>query len=103
AAGNPLALTELPIAASGLKLEPTPGLEAFPLTARLERAFAARLGDLNSDARALLLVAALDEAEPDRLTAAAERFHGAAISPDGWAQAVGAGVGRARAAGGRFL
>src|SRR5882762_7870520 len=102
AAGNPLALTELPIAAIGLKLEPTPGFEAFPLTARLERAFAARLGDLDADARALLLVAALDDAEPDRLTAAAERFHGGAISPDGWATAVAAGLGKLAPEGFRF-
>jgi DNA-binding NarL/FixJ family response regulator len=102
AAGNPLALTELPIAAGGLKLEPPPGFEAFPLTARLERAFAARLGDLDADARALLLVAALDEAEPDRLTAAAERFYGGAISPDGWATAVAAGLGKLAPEGFRF-
>jgi DNA-binding NarL/FixJ family response regulator len=102
AAGNPLALTELPIAASGLQLEPTAGFEPFPLTARLERAFAARLGDLDADSRALLLVAALDEAEPDRLTAAAERFRGAAIGPDGWAPAVAAGLGRLADQGFRF-
>jgi DNA-binding NarL/FixJ family response regulator len=102
AAGNPLALTELPIVASGLKLEPTSGFEAFPLTARLERAFAARLGDLDDDARALLLAAALDEAEPDRLKAAAEGFRGAAISPDGWAPAVAAGLGRLAAEGFHF-
>jgi len=102
AAGNPLALTELPIAASGLKLEPTSGFETFPLTARLERAFAGRLGDLDADARALLLVAALDEAEPDRLTAAAERFRGGAISPHGWATAVAAGLGELAPEGFRF-
>jgi DNA-binding NarL/FixJ family response regulator len=102
AAGNPLALNELPIAASGLKLEPTHGFEALPLTARLEQAFAARLGDLDAAARALLLVAALDEAEPDRLTAAAERFHGAAISPDAWAPAVAAGLGTLASEGFRF-
>ena len=72
AAGNPLALTELPIVVSGLKLEPTSGFEAFPLTARLERGLRRRLGDLDADTRALLLVAALDEAEPERLAAAAE-------------------------------
>jgi DNA-binding NarL/FixJ family response regulator len=93
AAGNPLALTELPVVISGLKLEPTSGYEAFPLTARLERAFAARLGDLDADTRALLLVAALDEAEPDRLAAAAERLRGAAVSVEGWAPATVAGLG----------
>jgi len=93
AAGNPLALTELPIAASGLKLEPTSGVEALPLTMRLERAFAARLGSLDGDARALLLLAALDEAEPDRLMAAAEILRGGVVSPDGLAPAVAAGLG----------
>src|SRR5260221_13913232 len=102
AAGNPLAVTELPIVASGLKLEPAPGFEAFPLTARLERAFAARLGDLDADARALLLVAALDDAEPDQLTAAAERLRGGAISPDAWAPAVAAGLGKLTPEGFRF-
>jgi hypothetical protein len=102
AAGNPLALTELPVAASGLKLDPTSGLEAFPLTARLERSFAARLGDLDADSRALLLVAALDEAEPDRLTRAAERLRGGPIGPDSWAPAVAAGLGTLGADGFRF-
>jgi DNA-binding NarL/FixJ family response regulator len=102
AAGNPLALTELPIVASGLKLEPASGFEAFPLTARLEEAFAARLGDLDVDAHALLLVAALAETEPDRLTAAAERFRGAPVSPDGWAPAAAAGLGWLGAEGFRF-
>jgi DNA-binding CsgD family transcriptional regulator len=94
AAGNPLALTELPLAASSLKREPTHGSGALPLTARLERAFAARLGDLDADARALLLVAALDEAEPDRLMAAAERFHERPIGPDAWTPAEDAGLGK---------
>jgi DNA-binding CsgD family transcriptional regulator len=93
AAGNALALTELPIAASGLKVEPTSGFEALPLTARLERAFVARLGDLDADARALVLVAALDDVEPDRLTTAAERLHGEAVSRDSWLSAVHAGLG----------
>ncbi len=102
AAGNPLALTELPLAASGVQLESTPGYDTFPLTARLERAFAARLGDLDADTRALLLVAALDEAEPDRLTAAAERFLGEEVSPDAWAPAEAAGLGTLTSEGFRF-
>jgi AAA ATPase domain len=58
--GNPLALTELPIALRSLGFyaqfaESSP----IPLTARLERAFAGRFGELEPDARALLLVAAL--------------------------------------------
>jgi DNA-binding CsgD family transcriptional regulator len=102
AAGNPLALTELPITASGLKIDPTSGFEAFPLTARLERTFATRLGDLDADTRALLLVAALDEAEPDRLTAAAQTFRRAAVNIDGWARAATAGLGSLTAEGFRF-
>jgi DNA-binding CsgD family transcriptional regulator len=102
AAGNPLALTELPISAQGISLEAASGFEAFPMTTRLERAFADRLGDLANDARALLLVAALDDAAPDRLAAAAERVRGAAIKPDAWEPAVDAGLGTVGAEGFHF-
>jgi DNA-binding CsgD family transcriptional regulator len=56
AAGNPLALVELPrtVPQSGLSLAPT------TLTARLEQAFAARLRDLPPKTRLVLLAAALD-------------------------------------------
>ena len=56
AAGNPLALVELPrtMPRSGLTLAPT------TLTARLEHAFATRLRDLPPQTRHLLLAAALD-------------------------------------------
>jgi DNA-binding CsgD family transcriptional regulator len=56
--GNPLALVELArsMGRSGEQLSPGPAT----LTARLERAFASRLGDLPSDTRAGLLAAALD-------------------------------------------
>ncbi|MEU3188242.1 AAA family ATPase [Streptomyces sp. NPDC006923] len=62
AAGNPLALIELPLALSDDRpvadfLTSTP----VPLTARLEEAFASRVHDLPSDTRRLLLVAAADE------------------------------------------
>src|SRR6516162_11796693 len=60
AAGNPLALVELPIAygklGKGVRV-PT----WLPLTTRLERAFAARAFDLPADTRTALLVAALDD------------------------------------------
>jgi DNA-binding CsgD family transcriptional regulator len=60
AAGNPLALTELPLTAA--RLEPTePGV--LPLSQRLERAFAARVSDLPAATRLLLLVAALSDNE----------------------------------------
>ena len=60
AAGNPLALTELPLTAAGR--EPSaPG--SLPLTQRLEQAFAARVSDLPAETRLLLLVAAHSDDE----------------------------------------
>jgi predicted ATPase len=60
AAGNPLALVELPLAygklGKGVRV-PT----WLPLTTRLERAFAARALDLPAETRTALLVAALDD------------------------------------------
>jgi DNA-binding CsgD family transcriptional regulator len=55
AAGNPLALTELPLTAGA------PG--SLPLTQRLEQAFAARVSELPAATRLLLLVAALSDDE----------------------------------------
>lgn len=56
AAGNPLALVELPLA-----LGTGTSTEFLPLTARLERAFAARLTGMPPLTRALLLVAAAND------------------------------------------
>ena len=62
AAGNPLALVELPSIADRLDDDQVmPGL--VPLTERLERAFAARAADLPSATQLLLLVAALNDSE----------------------------------------
>jgi DNA-binding CsgD family transcriptional regulator/tetratricopeptide (TPR) repeat protein len=62
AAGNPLALIELPIAAARVEQgTPMPGLVA--LTDRLEQAFAARISDLPEETRLLLLTAALNDEE----------------------------------------
>lgn len=61
-AGNPLALIELPIAATRLQKDTgEPGLQ--PLTERLERAFASRVADLPDETQLLVLVAALNDAE----------------------------------------
>jgi DNA-binding CsgD family transcriptional regulator len=60
AAGNPLALRELPIAAA--RREPV-GAGSLPLTQRLEHAFAARVADLPATTRLLLLVAAHSDDE----------------------------------------
>lgn len=80
AAGNPLALIELPAAAARLDgAEPT---EALPLSARLEQAFAARLADLDSDTQRLLLLAALEDGDlPEH------------AGDPAWAPAVAAGLG----------
>jgi hypothetical protein len=64
AAGNPLALVELPIAHG--RLDGEDGADAgdagwLPLTTRLERAFAARALDLPAMTRTALLVAALND------------------------------------------
>jgi DNA-binding CsgD family transcriptional regulator len=62
AAGNPLALIELPLASAGLQPDPTmPG--QLPLTERLEEAFAARVSGLPDDTRLLVLVTALIDGE----------------------------------------
>ena len=62
AAGNPLALIELPLATAALATGASmPGMP--PLTERLEQAFAARVSDLPEQTRLLLLVAALNDRE----------------------------------------
>ncbi|WAL68711.1 AAA family ATPase [Amycolatopsis cynarae] len=59
AAGNPLALAELPAAVADLAvLDPV-----LPLSHRLERAFTARVAGLPSATRAALLVAALNQSD----------------------------------------
>jgi DNA-binding CsgD family transcriptional regulator/tetratricopeptide (TPR) repeat protein len=60
AMGNPLALLELPVALGSDQLGEGALPEWLPLTARLERAFAARLSELSAMTRRLLLVAAVD-------------------------------------------
>lgn len=60
AAGNPLALNELPGAFSQLETQPRLTIWV-PLTTRLERAFAARLNDLPAATRTILLMAALND------------------------------------------
>jgi DNA-binding CsgD family transcriptional regulator len=80
AAGNPLALIELPIAA--LSLDGAAPADALPLPTRLEQAFAARLAGLDSDTCRLLLLAALEDGE----------LPGLAGDP-AWAPAVAVGLG----------
>ncbi|HEX4720295.1 MAG TPA: AAA family ATPase [Thermoleophilaceae bacterium] len=62
AAGNPLALLELPAVLGQHEDEPSaPG--GLPLTERLERAFAARVSELPDATRLVLLVAALSDSD----------------------------------------
>lgn len=75
AAGNPLALLELPVAAAALDPDAAAATsQPLPLTARLERAFASRLAVLDADTRALLLLAALHDGTASELGRAAEAF-----------------------------
>ena len=62
AAGNPLALIELPVAAAHPE-GGAPGSGPVRLSERLERAFAARASELPDETRLLLLVAALNDGD----------------------------------------
>ena len=92
AAGNPLALVELPLAmqSSGLSLEPT------PLTTRLEQAFATRLRDLPHTTRLVLLAAALDSRASLGEVLMAARAPLSAIEPAAQAGLVDIGEGQIR-------
>jgi DNA-binding CsgD family transcriptional regulator len=94
AAGNPLALLELPDAVrlgdawiDGF----SPGVVS--LTSRLERAFAGQVSGLPVQTRDLLLVAAADErASATELLAAASVLRGAEVPLDAWAPAERTGL-----------
>jgi len=94
AAGNPLALLELPAA---WRLDEAridgPSLGTVSLTSRLERTFAAQLSGLPAQTRDLLLCAAADErASAAELLAAASLVRGAEVRLDAAAPAEGAGL-----------
>ena len=79
AAGNPLALVELPVASAALGDGALPPAW-LPLTTRLEQAFAARVAGLPAATRTLLLVAALnDDRQPAELLEAGALVAGAAL------------------------
>jgi DNA-binding CsgD family transcriptional regulator len=88
AAGNPLALIELPAAAAELGAGAPPS-GPLPLTARLEQTFTSRLTNLSEDVQRLLLLAALDDVDLAELSRAAET----SVEPDGLSTAVAAGLG----------
>jgi hypothetical protein len=93
AAGNPLALVELPTTATA-DAAPTAARDTIlPLSARLERAFASRLQDVPEDTRVLLLIAAADEAGTlDEILAAGELTTGHPVSDASLEPAVDAGL-----------
>jgi len=97
AAGNPLALIELPAAAAEVGTSAARS-DPLPLTARLEQTFASRLTTLGPDVQRLLLLAALDDVDLAELSRAA----GTPLEPEGLAPAVVAGLGTLDAGGFRF-
>ncbi|WP_369138725.1 ATP-binding protein [Modestobacter versicolor] len=87
AAGNPLALVELPLEGAGDDGAP------LTLTARLEHAFAARLPGLAGATRDLLLVAALDdEGDLGEVLAAASALRGDEVTAEALTPAVEVGL-----------
>jgi DNA-binding CsgD family transcriptional regulator len=78
AAGNPLALIELPTALGAQRLRGQSGLPtALPLTDRLERAFASRVKELPLATRRAMVVAAADDSDQlDEILTAARADEG---------------------------
>jgi len=92
AAGNPLALLELPTMA-GRHEDHRSAAGGLPLTERLEHAFAARVADLPEATRLVLLVAALnDEDTLSEILHAAGAVAGTRLDADAPAPAVEAGI-----------
>jgi DNA-binding CsgD family transcriptional regulator len=90
ARGNPLALVELPAA---IRAAPGGPLDTLPLTARLERAFAARIAELPPLARDAVLIAAVDYADDlPEILAGATRLAGQPVGVEVLEQAVAAGL-----------
>jgi DNA-binding NarL/FixJ family response regulator len=77
ARGNPLALLEFAAALESGRYAWTELDDDLPMTARLERAFAARAEHLDSAARAVLTIAAVDDGDDiNDVLSAAELLHG---------------------------
>jgi DNA-binding CsgD family transcriptional regulator/tetratricopeptide (TPR) repeat protein len=93
AAGNPLALVELPSALRSHRPDAGASLSRLPLTARLEWAFADRLPSLPAATRTLLLAAAADD---DRVAGevleAASIVEGTRLTADDFTPAAVAGL-----------
>jgi len=103
AAGNPLALVELPKSVRPGYPTGGPAGPLLPLTARLEQAFAAQQSGLPETTRAVLLAAAANDgtALPEVLDAASV-LAGTAVTADGLLPAIAAGLLETGEAGLRF-
>ncbi|MFD9293067.1 ATP-binding protein [Streptomyces sp. NPDC060030] len=89
AAGNPLALVELPKAAQGVDAQ----MDDLPLTQRLEAAFAARTDSVSRECRTFLLALAAEPNSPvDRLLAVSGRICGSVVCVEVLQEAVDAGL-----------
>lgn len=101
AAGNPLALIELPKALAERDDGRAAPHNPLPLTARLEEAFAARLSDLPAGTRTLLLLASLDDSgDTGDLLKAAELMLAHPLGTEAFEPAVAGGLGEIES--GRF-
>lgn len=90
AAGNPLALVELPAALRSEDLgDGALPQSPLPLTARLERAFAAQESELPAATRSVLLAAAADDGcVPAEILNAAAILEGAGVTADAFTPAI---------------
>ncbi|MEV7811422.1 LuxR family transcriptional regulator [Streptomyces flaveolus] len=93
AAGNPLALVELPAALPGDGSVPRTLLPWLPITRRLERSFLSRASELPRPTRTVLLIAAADDGgDLAEILRAAEILAGTALSVTSLEPAVDAGL-----------
>jgi len=92
AAGNPLALVELPLTVGpGQLTGEAEGSGHVPLTARLEQAFAARFSELPAATRTALLVAAADDrTDVAALLSATRIAYGGPVSEETLAEGISA-------------
>ena len=92
AAGNPLALIELPTAISEDRRNDWSAPEPLPMTERLQQAFSARAHDLPRDTQTLLLLAALNDRDDVGEVVAAARLISNEIGEEHLAPAAAAGL-----------
>lgn len=103
AAGNPLALLELPRAAASEEVDDPSPLSPLPITDTLERAFTERASELPEPTRAVLLAAALDEEGPiEGLLQAASVLNGRPVTARDLEPAEAAGLVQLGSGGVRF-